>query len=203
MIAVGMDAGLSGAWAAIDVDRRELLAYDTLEPVNIGKTKARNLVDPNKLLARLSALGDRTSIVASLEAAYSFGNEGSATMFAYGASFGIQFATLSNVASRIHLVAPQSWQAAVLEVPSDEEVNRIMAALKAKDKQGLTKVKAVATAERAFPRVKLIPAGSRKYHTGLADAVCIAMYAAGMYKRGEPRLAKRDKPTAAPPLRPY
>lgn len=98
--------------------------------------------------------------VVAVERAQAMPKQGVVSMFNYGVGFGGLIGVCAALGLRCELVRPQDWKARVLRGT-------------AKDKNA-----AIAYCRRAFPAVSLLPSErSRTNHHGMADALCLAIYA--------------------------
>ena len=90
--------------------------------------------------------------------------QGVASTFSFGTSFGKLIGMCQTLGVRFDLVLPQIWKRDIL--------------------QGTKKDKGASIdyVSRVYPEVNLIPGKCRKYHDGIADAVCMMLW--GLRKYG-------------------
>jgi crossover junction endodeoxyribonuclease RuvC len=158
MIYVGIDPGLNGAIAALDIENGELLVYDmpTLEVKRNNKLKRE--VSPHGLVDIFGPCDIPVSKVQAvvLERVGAMPGQGVTSVFSFGRSVGIVEGVLAALGLSITIVQPQAWQKAV-SVRGGKDGSR-------------------QRAMELFP--KEAKAFSRKQDDGRADAALMAWYAA-------------------------
>lgn len=94
-----------------------------------------------------------------IEKVHAFPGQGSCSMFAFGKQAGLIVATLDLHALPYQEVTPQAWKKHVLSGTSRDKTD------------------AIKYVQRRFPQVNLVPTRCRNAHDGLADAICMAVFA--------------------------
>lgn len=159
-ISIGIDPGAKGGIAMISP--YTIMAF--------AMPMAGKDVDAGKLAAILRGwtqqslyASQRENLLAMvyLEKVHAMPGQGVSSMFKFGESFGIIKGVLGTLAIPYELVTPQAWKKRVLE---------------GTDK---SKEAAIDYCRRKYPQVSLLATErSRKPHSGMADALCIATYGA-------------------------
>lgn len=144
---LGLDPGLSGAYALIDTTNQNALA----EPFPL----AGKALDLTELSRELRALEPDLAIIESVHA---MPGQGVSSMFTFGRGLGQVEGVLAALGIRREYVTPQAWKKVIL-------------AGTAKDKDA-----AIQYATRAFPSIRLVRPGCRKPHEGMCEALAIARY---------------------------
>jgi crossover junction endodeoxyribonuclease RuvC len=154
MIVIGIDPGLGGGLAAL---------VDGL-PVLLPMPVAGGEIDGNAVRAWLEARWREepgTNLSVFLEKVHSMPKQGVASTFTFAAGWGLIRGILCGLGIPYQLVTPQAWQ------------KELLAGLDRTD----TKAAAYLFASRLWPGVDWRASErSRKPHTGLVDAACIAEY---------------------------
>jgi len=162
---IGIDPGLTGAWAIID-DESRVVRYG-------------NMDDAFMLQTAISDAGGNYFAKAGLEKVHSMPKQGVVSVFTFGENYGWWKGFLEAVGIGYALYTPQAWQKGVLDfVPAGipkrpgetaaESVKRTAANRQAL-KSGIAEF-----VIRRFPEMKEIL--SKKKNWGIADALCIALY---------------------------
>ena len=155
-ISIGVDPGLCGAIAAINVASLELLEImDTPVITSEGK-RLYDIGGMADAIVHMSLFGDAVVI---LEQAQAMPGQGVSSTFSTGRGFGIWEGVLSALDVPYRTVRPSVWTKKVLAgTPGEGKARSIQFAL------------------RMFPGVELTPEGSRKPRDGRADSLCLACY---------------------------
>jgi hypothetical protein len=167
MIRIGIDNGANGAIVALNNDLEVVRAdlMPILDPgvLRNGKRGTKKILDKVRLVAILKHLRDsHRDVFCVLEHAQSFPKEGVSTAFKSGRGYGAMEMALICLGIPYEIVRPRAWQADVLKGIEGDN----------------TKVKSVLKCQRRIPSLDLTPGMKRKPHDGLADAACMAIYAA-------------------------
>lgn len=169
-ICVGIDPGLSGAFAAVQLDGPSLGVWQL--PI-LGRGKRREL-DGKSLSDSLISLADPDggggiSLVV-VEGVTFMRGWGGASGFAFGRGYGTILGVLQSLGLPYETAWPRRWQAAVLPaLPEGTPKEQRRAAMKAAS---------IAYVSKRFPRACLLRTPrSRALDDGLADALCIAEFA--------------------------
>jgi len=162
---IGIDPGLSGGIAIM----RSTQLVDVI-PI---PTTERD-VDAAKLIKwiRLHTFADPyiggLSVIAYIENVHSMPGQGVASVFKFGFVTGKLEGIIETLEIPLKKVTPQAWKKELLEgTPKDKQAT-------------------IDYCLRVFPGVNLIAQGARTYHSGMADALCIAEY--GYRKEGASHL---------------
>ena len=98
--------------------------------------------------------------VACIEKVHAMPGQGVSSMFKFGFVTGVMHGILGALEIPIHLVTPQAWKKKILVGTSKD------------------KTAAAEYCSRVYPKISLLATErSRKPHSGMADAICIARYA--------------------------
>ena len=168
---IGIDNGADGAIAAFDgrangrAIRVDLMPTLDVGVLRSGKRGTKRMLDHAAILGLLRDRATGTldgDVFAVLEKAQPFPKEGIATSFNAGASYGAIQMALTALRIPFEIVPPKMWQAIILKGVDGTD----------------TKMRAILKARRTFPDLDLTPGRMRKPHTGIADAACMALYAA-------------------------
>ena len=157
-IFIGIDPGKSGGIATINT------TLDTIEitPMILsGKD-----VDALKIaewIIHNTGFPEGNSI-ACIEKVHAMPGQGVTSMFKFGFVTGVMHGIIRTLGIPLHLVTPQAWKKEILAgTPKDKEA-------------------AIDFCRRIYPQVNLLATErSRKPHSGIADALCIARYAKEKY----------------------
>ena len=152
MIYIGVDPGKSGGIAIIS----EVGVEDITPMIIAGKD-----IDLAAIVDWLDyhLLGDEHAI-ACIEKVSAMPKQGVVSMFSFGFSTGAMHGIIAAFGIPRHLVTPQAWKKSILSGTK-------------RDKDA-----AIDYCRRLYPDVSLLATEkSRKPHSGMADALCIARYA--------------------------
>lgn len=146
---VGIDPGQSGGIAFLCPTNNDVMLY----------RMPANQKELNDLIKRM---GMATVI---LEKAQPMPSQGSVSGFSYGVGYGVLIGMLVAHGIRFIEVRPAEWKKIVLAGVSGKGKSK-------KEK----KDDSIVAVERLFPEVNLIPAGCKKPHDGIAEALLLAEY---------------------------
>jgi len=159
-IYVGFDPGKTGALAAITEDG----TCTTALPFPLS---GDNELDITELTKWLKVLQEQGTVYAIIEKVHAMPGQGVTSMFSFGMTTGMLHGMLAALGIPRFLVSPQAWKKRILYDT-------------AKDKNA-----AIEYCSRVYPYVSLLATPrSKKAHSGVADAVCIARHAYEMDKHG-------------------
>lgn len=105
---LGIDPGLTGAWAMLEEDG-SLLAVEDLPVIRDGRLA---WIDADALLSRLLEARGGRPMRAIVERVHAMPRNGSQAAFSQGATLGSILATLQLVRASIELVQPATWKRA-------------------------------------------------------------------------------------------
>jgi Holliday junction resolvasome RuvABC endonuclease subunit len=150
---IGIDPGVSGAVGVLTETGRYVFA-DDLPTVLANKSSNRRMVSPADLARMLrTILQDAPAeCVAITENVASMPEQGVASVFAFGKSYGILLGVLAALGISTHIVSPRKWKG-FYALGNDKEQSRELA-------------------QRMWPDA---PLGLKKYH-GRAEALMLARY---------------------------
>jgi len=174
---VGVDPGLSGAIVALAAAEQHhtlRVADSTMMPViDIGSARRRRRreLDVTAIVAWLQALGRPDDMLVAVEAQQAMPKQGVASTFRTGMGYGMLRGALLACAIPHVVVTAAMWPKTIL-----------------RGCPGAGKGRAIAYVQARFPALDLTPGRRRKPHDGLADAACLAVYAANC----TPRIAGRE-----------
>lgn len=106
---LGIDPGLTGAWAMLEEDG-SLLAVEDLPVIRDGRLA---WIDADALFSRLLEVRDCRPVRAIVERVHAMPRNGSQAAFSQGCTLGSILAALQLVRARIELVQPQVWKRAL------------------------------------------------------------------------------------------
>lgn len=152
---IGVDPGLSGGIAlrCMADDFTEVFPLPT-----VGTTKRE--LDVGALCKILSTWQQVYTIrLVAVEQVHAMPKQGVTSTFTFGKTFGMLIGTLLTLQLPVIFVLPTAWK-------------RLVLAGTTKDKSA-----AITYCTARFPGVSLIPQNKRTMHDGMADALCIALYA--------------------------
>ena len=165
---IGIDNGAKGAIVVIDGDYRPTLV-EPMPVINVGvrrkgKKGTKNILDMQRVICVLREARDESDgdIYAVLEHAQVFPGEGRSTAFTAGRGYGALEMALVSLGIPYDIARPRVWQSAILT--GIEGID--------------TKARSVLKCRREFPTIDLTPGRRRKPMDGIADAACLALYAA-------------------------
>lgn len=98
--------------------------------------------------------------VVVLELAQAMPKQGVVSMFEYGRGFGQIEGAIAANGLACHLVRPAVWKKIILSGEADKRDKGV----------------SIRVCERVFPAASLVPAGCRKPHDGMAEALLLAEY---------------------------
>ncbi len=147
---VGIDPGKSGGWVILDSKSR-ILKYGIM-PIVGGEIWITQLAD---LLSPLPA----EEVLVVLEKVHSMPKQGVKGVFSFGLGYGKLLGMCQALKLRYELVTPQTWKKLVLQSTKQD------------------KDAAIEFVQRRYPEVNLTPGSKKKPHDGIADALCIAVWA--------------------------
>ncbi len=147
---LGCDPGLSGGIAVLYSDH-------TANAIPIPATEGD--IDVAHLIRWIKLIKTEDKLIAYIEAVHAMPGQGVSSMFKFGFVTGILHGVLRTLGIPLKLVTPQAWKKQIL-------------AGTAKDKQA-----AIDYCLRTYPNVNLLATErSKVYHSGMADALCVAEY---------------------------
>lgn len=163
-VTIGIDAGVSGAVAAIYEDGR--LDINDIPTITVGKRRQIDAPEFLRILRHYLAddlhyVTSGMEVFAGLELVHSQPRDGAVGAFSFGRSFGNMEMALTALGIPHRLVRPQEWMKA-MGVGADKENRRL-------------------TARRVFPLAA--DQLNLKKHNGRADALLIAAYLRGTFNR--------------------
>ena len=196
MLRVGWDNGMNGAVVAID-DRYQVVYQSAMPVTEIGvrrKTRSwderarkaslegkpipakttkgkKRVIDEHgvaEIFAHLMTI-DRDLFVV-VEQAAPGRNDSVGSAFAYGDAFGAVRGVLAALGVAYEVVGPKVWQNVLLKGMLGDD----------------TKAKSVQRSRTSLPTLDLTPGRKRKPDEGLADAGCMALYAAHLRPPAKP-----------------
>ena len=104
---LGIDPGLTGAWAAVSLDG-DLLAVADMPTAKRGK---RDWVDPQELAGRILEFGERNPIeLVAVEDVHAMPRQGVTSSFRFGHAFGVAVSVAAFCGAETLLVTPQAWK---------------------------------------------------------------------------------------------
>ena len=150
---IGIDPGKSGGIAIIDTE----INSTHVTPV-ILSGKDIDAFAISKWIIHI--LKGRNNVVACIEKVHAMPGQGVTSMFKFGFVTGVMHGIIRTLGIPLHLVTPQAWKKEILAgTPKDKDA-------------------AIDYCRRVYPNVNLLATPrSRKPHSGMADALCIAEYA--------------------------
>lgn len=141
MIVVGIDPGLTGAWAAID-GREFIAAGDMPVMARSGGKRQVNAAELANVLRRHNP----ARVV--LEQVHSMRGQGVASMFSFGMGYGTVIGVVAALGIPIVEVSPQAWKRSAKLIGADKDMARTRAIQAFPDAAAfLTRKKDVARAE--------------------------------------------------------
>lgn len=117
-LTLGIDPGLTGAWALLD-GSGAVLGCDDLPVIRSGKL---GWIDADALHSQLLELRAGQELHAVVERAHAMPGNGSQAAFSQGATLGSILAALQLLRARIELVTPNQWKRA-LGLSSDKALS--------------------------------------------------------------------------------
>lgn len=160
MIVLGVDPGISGALALVDITRKQVIRLWDMPTEDKRHGKGR-MVDPIGLkdliedIALLPSVAHNTSIFAIIERVQANPSQGVTSMFSFGYAAGMAHGCLVSADIPVDFVTPQKWKKQACFIGKDKDAPR-QAAIK------------------RWPYLK--DDLKRKRDQGRADAIYIALY---------------------------
>ncbi len=154
-IIIGIDPGLSGAIAILDNEYNIMATTAMLMHGNqLDLTGIADWIERSIVM-------DGTPIISCIEKVASMPGQGVKSVWTFGFNTGVIHGILATFEIPRFIVAPNVWQKSVLSFTNKG------------DKQA-----SVNFCRRVYPHISLLATErSKKPHTGIADAICIARYA--------------------------
>tara|TARA_Y100000114_G_C11753034_1_gene325417 strand:+ start:800 stop:1309 length:510 start_codon:yes stop_codon:yes gene_type:complete len=154
ILIIGIDPGLSGGVAILDMDGA-VRSVSLTPTISVGKTKRDYDIQE---MQRLLSGGD--VLWAFIESQSARPGQGVSSTFKTGYGYGIWLALITSCEISLNVVSPRTWTSKMLSgVPGDGKDRNILAA------------------KRLFPKTDLRKSErARKPHDGIADALLIAEY---------------------------
>ncbi|RME14349.1 MAG: hypothetical protein D6799_07140 [Bacteroidetes bacterium] len=111
MYYLGIDAGISGGWAMIDInDKRLILGEMPIMETKEKKNKTIKRIDVKTLYHAIGNEGVYFPIIGATEKLHSIYGAGKESSFRMGMNYGIAQTILQLVCEKIGLVTPSKWQ---------------------------------------------------------------------------------------------
>jgi len=150
---IGIDPGVSGAVGILTEGGRFIEVFD-MPTVLANKSSARRMVSAYELanLVRGAMLNAPSGVVAITENVNAMPEQGVASVFAFGKSYGIMLGVLAALGISLHVVSPAKWKG-FYSLGRDKDQSRELA-------------------QRMWPTA---PLGLKKHH-GRAEALMLAQY---------------------------
>jgi len=166
----GIDPGNQGALVLLSEDF-EVLDAQTMPLLDVGKGKShRWVLHLSAVQEILASWCHGHAPFVAIEQSRPMPKQGVSSVFRYGQSYGALLMALCCLGLAHEVVPPLDWQRATLRgIP------------------GQGKARAILRAEQAVPALDLLPGRKRTPHDGLADACCMALYAAQLRGKKEAR----------------
>lgn len=153
---IGIDPGLTGGIAVL---RSSHVADVIAIPATDGDVDVSRLVKWIQQKTLYDPYIGGMNVIAYIENVHAMPGQGVSSMFKFGFVTGILHGIIRTLEIPMKLVTPQAWKKQIL-------------AGTPKDKQA-----AIDYCLRVYPNVNLLPTErSKVYHSGMADALCIAEY---------------------------
>lgn len=165
LLSIGIDNGISGSIAAIEFSegvRPKVVMCRLMPTITVGKNE---YIDEGALLRELKAGDNYKNVVVAFEIGQRnplFGTKGN---FSNGYSYGV-VKTVVRLMGVPHIeVNPKTWQKVIFQDIKGADMS--------------TKDASIEYCRRMYPEQTLLPSPRcSKKHDGMADALCIASYAA-------------------------
>jgi len=166
MISIGIDNSYTGAIAAIEfleAKSPKVISCELMPTISVGKSIS---IDEDKVWERIIEFRDKyQDVVIGFEIGQKNPLFGTLGNFSNGYSYGVIRTVVRLSGVRHTEVNPRTWQKELF-----------------KDMRGLemsTKAASIEYCRRTFPEQSLLPTPRcKKPHDGMADSICIAVYAA-------------------------
>ena len=184
---VGIDPGAKGALAAIDEKNCIIAGFDWPGDEIQTAAKVREFLDDHTVYNPIKE-GRPFQLYAALEYVHSRPGQGVASVFSFGANYGIWQGVLASFQIPYMIVSPKEWQKGILKkislptsmtqllknAETKEEKKKAKSKIAAMRKKAIKKAIMTAAA-RIFPAAELYgPRGGKK--DGRADALLIALW---------------------------
>ena len=156
-IFIGVDPGKSGGIAIINVFTNEIFVTPMiLSGKDVDAKAIADWITSNTYKYEHP--------ITCIEKVHAMPGQGVTSMFKFGFVTGVMHGIIRTLGIPLHLVTPQAWKKEILAgTPKDKEA-------------------AIDFCRRIYPQVNLLATErSRKPHSGIADALCIARYAKEKY----------------------
>jgi Holliday junction resolvasome RuvABC endonuclease subunit len=153
---IGIDPGQGGGIACLDKNG----GVEAIAMPIAGKR-----IDVAQLSEWIYDRAKKGDAIACLEKVHSMPGQGVSSTFSFGFGTGALYGMLVAMRIPVYEPAPQTWKKLILaDTPKDKQA-------------------AMDYCARVYPQVSLLAtARSKKSHSGIADAICIARYALEKYK---------------------
>ena len=150
---IGVDPGVSGSVAVL-TESGKFVFVDDMPTVLANKSSNRRMVSPADLarMLRTIVIDAPADVVAITESVASMPEQGVASVFAFGKSYGILLGVLAALGISTHIVSPRKWKN-FYSLGSDKEQSRELA-------------------QRMWPEAPL----NLKKHHGRSEALLLARY---------------------------
>jgi crossover junction endodeoxyribonuclease RuvC len=156
---IGIDPGKSGGIAVVHVHDCETYIEAIATPL-AGKT-----LDIARIYEFLYNHTEELNAIAVVEKVHAMPGQGVSSMFSFGYTVGVIHGVITSLGVPLYLIAPQTWKKSIL---ADTK----------KDKDA-----AIEFCRRVYPSVELLATPrSKKPHSGIADALCLAHYGYERFK---------------------
>ena len=154
MRVMGIDNGIGGGIVVVD---EEVVICKA--PMPVIKLKKRSVYDMDVIVAMIRSAAP---VHVFIEKAQAMPKQGVTGMFHYGEGFGIIQGIVAALGIPRTLVTPQAWQKVMFEGLSKDEDTKILGLIVCK---------------RLYPKENWVATErSKKFHTGMTDACCLATY---------------------------
>lgn len=149
---IGVDPGTNGAIAVIV--NKHVIATTTMI------LTSKKAIDLTAMTSWIMTMTCETMPIACIEKVSAMPGQGVTSMFTFGFNTGVMHGIFAALGIPRHVVTPQTWKKIILkDTPRD-------------------KLAAIELCRRIYPDVSLLATErSKKPHSGIADAICIARYA--------------------------
>jgi Holliday junction resolvasome RuvABC endonuclease subunit len=160
MLIIGIDNGLKGGIVVIDNNQKIIKKY--IMPIIQGERNVYDISEIVKIFNEIKYLCEfkKVNCIAILEKAHARFVSGKAQCFSTGYCYGVIQGILSSFNIPYKIVSPQQWQKYIL-----------------KDTNGDTKQQSILYVTKLYPNENWKESDRcKKYHDGLTDACCLALY---------------------------
>ncbi len=180
MMLLGIDPGLTGAWALLSATDGSMVAADDLPITRWGKAA---WIDPMQLTELLLPHIGTHTVVAYVEQVHAMPKNGCIAAFSQGMTMGSVLASVQVIGASLQLVQPLAWKTA-MGVRGDKS-----------DSGPARKQRSRERASLMYPKARL----SRVKDHNLAEALLIARYGYQLELRGvqhdQAKIAERETST--------